>query len=421
MNTITDLRRTLDQHAGDVADSTTVARTTAVHHRVAVVRRRRRTGAVATLALVGLGVVAAVVPHHSRDVQPAAPRLLGVQAPTTITSLGYTYRSDGHGTTFDGSGALRIARSDSPRLFSWTMSPRSSVEVQLPDRTQVFSQVSRFQDYVVVPAGESGRLKVASPGGRVAIASYDLTDLAPRGYTKAGITYRQEVAGSPLLGASVGDLGATSVTTTFRAPDGLVDIGVMCTRLPKGDVINVSFGNGGPISSSSCDSDGSFDPGASSFTGFHPRHPGRAVTVHAWVSPGFHDSTVLPAGSVPGLRLGVGLYGAVSEQRVGGARLPRTIEYGGHTWALASDSSMSAGRTMRLPSARVDRVASMIWRTHGHTMVTFGATGRTPTGSSSPGGVGSLPEVWVPAGAGLRAAVTRGSGTFGVALYERVG
>ena len=95
MNTLTDLRRTLDQHADDVADPTAVVRTAAVHHRVAVARRRRRTVGTGVVAGVLVAVAAVVVwPRVSSDPVPAAPVLLGEKAPTTqqVTRLHLPHR-----------------------------------------------------------------------------------------------------------------------------------------------------------------------------------------------------------------------------------------------------------------------------------------------------------------------------------------
>ena len=52
MNTLSDLRSTLDEHAERVPDGEAVVRTAAVHHRVSVVRRRRRAVGAGALALV---------------------------------------------------------------------------------------------------------------------------------------------------------------------------------------------------------------------------------------------------------------------------------------------------------------------------------------------------------------------------------
>jgi hypothetical protein len=70
--------------------------------------------------------------------------------------------------------------------------------------------------------------------------------------------------------------------------------------------------------------------------------------------------------------------------------------------------------------AAADRIATVVWRTRGHTVVGVRVGAQTPTGSSSPGGTGALPDLWLPAGATLRAHVSPGSGTLGIALYERI-
>jgi hypothetical protein len=141
--------------------------------------------------------------------------------------------------------------------------------------------------------------------------------------------------------------------------------------------------------------------------------------VRAWVSTGFHDATPIPPGSVPGLRVGVGVYGAVAQERVAGANVPTVVESRGHMWRLTTTAATTTGAPVHPPAAAADRIASVVWRTHGHTRVTVRAGSQTPTGSSSPGGGGALPDLWVPAGAALRASVTGGTGSVGVAFYER--
>jgi hypothetical protein len=421
MNTLTDLRRTLDEHAADVADPAAVARTSAVHHRVAVVRRRRYATTTGLLALVLVGVSAALVlPRSDRAALPSGPTVLGVKAPTTQHALGYTYRTDGRSSTFAGSGTIDVHASDEPQLFSWTTDRPARVTLALPGHEVWHSDVTHFGDYVVIEPGESGPMKVSVASGSVGIASYDLTDAVPAGaYRKDGITFRKQVAGNSLLAATIGNEGATSVTTTFVPPHGLVSVSPMCTSLPKGDVVNVAFGNGGPVSSSACSGDGGFDPGSSSLTEFRSVHPGHTVRARVWISRGFHDHRVVPSGSIPDLRLGVGLYGPDSVQRVGGGRLARYVESLGHTWVLKSTASRTAGQTVVLPAAPVDRLAAMIWNTHGRTRASVGVVGETPTGSAGPG-AGGFPDLWVPAGGHLRAAVTRGTGVFSVGFYERV-
>ena len=65
MTSLTTLRAELDTHAGDVVDGGSAPRTVAVHERVRVIRRRRRTlaaGAVAAVLAVTGGGLALRVP-----------------------------------------------------------------------------------------------------------------------------------------------------------------------------------------------------------------------------------------------------------------------------------------------------------------------------------------------------------------------
>ncbi len=421
MNSLTDLRRTLDQHADDVADPAAVARTAAVHHRVAVVRRRRRavgTGVVA-LALVA-GSAAVLVPRLTSDAQPAAPVVLGQQAPTTVDSLGYTYRTDGHGESFTGRGSISLKASSRPRLFSWTTDGATTVRVTLPNGDVLRSTTQGFDDSAVVAPGEEGRLAVRVSSGHVGLASYSLTATSPAGYTHAGLTYRDEVSGARLLTARIGEPGQIDLHASFVAPRGWLGVGVMCSELPKGAALNVSFNGHARASGESCDSDGTFDPGAHLGVAFPVRHPGAPVRVRAWVSTGMDDPTPLATESTADLRIGVGVYGPLPQQPLAGNTVPEVVERDGHTWRLATWRT-STGSPLRLPASSQDRVAAMAWHTHGHTRVTFGAgASATPEGGSFSGGGGGLPDLWVPAGAPVRATLDHGRGRFGVALYERV-
>lgn len=223
----------------------------------------------------------------------------------------------------------------------------------------------------------------------------------------------------PLLTARIADPGHTEVRTSFVAPRGRVSVQDMCAGLPKGDVVNVSIDGDGRLSGS-CDSLGTFDLGASGGYVMHPGRPGHQVHVRVWASAGYHDTTPLAAPSVPSLRIGVSVYGPVEQRRVGGTSVPTVVEQGGHTWRLESVHN-SLGAPIRLPAATSDRVAAMAWSTHGSTKVTFGAgSSKAPEGGSFSGGQAGLPDLWVPAGSPVRASLDRGTGTFGVALYERV-
>jgi hypothetical protein len=423
MNTLTDLRTTLDQHADSVSEAEATARLTAVHHRVAAVRRRRRAVGTGALALVLLaGTAVALVPRLTSDAQPAAPVILGQRAPTTMTSLGYTYRTDGHGAAFRSSGSVDVPKSDDPQLYSWTTTTSdTTVTVRTPDRETWHSDVTAFRDFVVIPAGVFGRLEVSADRGGVGVASYHLTDAVPAGaYSKGGITYRPEFAGAPLLRGIVSDRGQTDLTTSFVVPSGPVEFHLVCSGLPKGDVVHIVVGGKQSESgdSRSCGDPTEFDPASQSFsTQAHVGRPGTTQTVHIRVTGGFHDLTALPTGTAPDLRVGLGLYGPVQSVRTGAGRVPRIVEHGGHTWSFNTAATRSSTQALTMASAPVDRVAEIALQTRGTTVVGFRAGGYRGSPGTSGGGV--LGGFFAPADAPVHVSLTQGIGSYGVALYER--
>jgi hypothetical protein len=424
MNSLTDLRRTLDQHADEVADPASVARTTAVHHRIAVVRRRRRAvaGGALALVLVAVGATAVQVQRDSQ-VSPFGPVVLGERAPGTIRSLGYAYDATGGSQVISGSGRIVVASAPTPQLISWTLRDATSVRFTMPDDEVHRTGVSHFHDFLYVPAGQDATIPVDVSGGSVGVATYALSDrVTPPGYTRDGVTYRQQVAGTTLLGARIED-GTTELRTSYVAPAGPVRIGVMCTPLPKGYVVNVSLDGRGRVSSGGapCDSDGGFDPGAHSSTQLRHGQPGSTVTVRVWISRSFTDAALVPASALPRLRMGVGVYGPVDQVHAGGYAVPRSIEAEGHAWTLGEVAQGRTGRVLSLPAADGDRMAAVAWHTSGTTRVHFRAGSATPTGSgtNAAGGQAAMGDLWIPAGSPAHARVTRGDGTFALVAYER--
>jgi hypothetical protein len=412
MNTLSDLRSTLEEHAERVPDGEAVVRTAAVRHRVSVVRRRRRAVAAGGLALVVATVIGVVGVQRASSTPP--PVVFGVPAPETITSLGYTYRSDGRAETFDGSSSMRLESSTEPRLLSWTTEHATTVRLRLPDGEHWTSRASGFRDFVVIPPGPAGTLRVSAAEGRVGVATYDVTDAQPDGVTRDGVTFRRTVADTPLVAAVIGAKGQTVARTSFTAVSGRVRIGVLCTGAPAGSLVHVAVG--GFESSGGCDHS-SFDPGsdvrATSELGL------RDHRLRVWVSAA-HTSKPLPAGSADEVRIGVGLYGPVASERVAGFALDRVIEYGGHSWVL--------GRAIRMPASPVRftggvepslAVVTLPMDRAGITRMSFHATGMPLDQTAFSGqGAGSTGPYWVPAGA--RVTVTRSTpGSLGVGIYTR--
>jgi hypothetical protein len=422
MNTLTDLRRTLDRHADDVADPATVARTAAVHHRIAVVRRRRRAAGAGALAMAVVGIAALAWPRAAEQPSPAGPVVLGQHAPTTMTSLGYTYRSDGHGESFGRTGSIKVTASDKPQLFSWTTDGAASVRVTTPEGDVLHSTKTHFHDYVVLSPGDRGKLTVHVGHGRVGIASYDLTDAAPAGYTKGGVTFRQTVAGRQLLAAAISDPGQSELTASYVAPDGSVAEHLVCGGLKKGQVLTLSFNGQGRdwAEPQNCDGGNVFDPATGGGGIARVGKPGSTVVVRAYVTSHDHAGQRVPASQVQGVWMGFGVYGPVGETPVGGWKVENLAEAYGHTWQLVSTRTSSGARIV-VPAVDHDRLATTVWSSPSRfSSVRFGAgTSQYGGESSVGGGQAATPGLWAPAGAPVHVAMVRGKGTFGVALYDR--
>jgi hypothetical protein len=421
MTSLTDLRNTLADHAGRVPDAETIVRADAVRHRVAAVRRRRRAVGAGGLALV-VATTLGVLGIH-RDSSDPAPVVLGVRAPDTMTSLGYTYQADGWAYTVDGSGSVKIGASDKPRLISWTVQGSPTVRFVLPNGEIWNSRASHFRDFVALPAGQSGTLQISAGGGRAGVATFTLTDAPPEGYTKEGITFRRTVATAPLLGAVVGDLGQTDVSTSYVVPRGRESLHVLCTGL-KGGTVHV-WVNGRERLSGDCNDSETFDPGTGTSYTFRMSHAGRTVPLRVWVSKGgLKSQTPLAAGSAPRLRLGVGIYGPVETQGVGagGLRVDTFVEQDGHLWQSGVVTGMSNGEDTRDLGEGPNTFqgpALAVWDTTGTTRISFEAPGMPSAGGSYPAGGGGLGDLWVPRGAAVHLRLIRGSGPIGLAFYRR--
>ncbi|MFZ2013560.1 MAG: hypothetical protein WAV00_07040 [Nocardioides sp.] len=429
MNTLTDLRRTLDEHAAEVTDPAAVARTASIRHRVTVVRRRRRAVAAGAVSLVLLAAVAAtVIPRATTQPQPAAPTLLGQKAPDWVKSLGFHYDTDGRGYTFHGAGTIQVKASDKPQLFSWTTSLKTRVAIELPDHRTWYSPLSGFEDFVVIPPGQGGALGFeAVKGGDVAVASYQLSGEPPDGYSHDGVTFRSDVAGASLLRGLVPGQGATGASSTFVAPQGQVSLAVVCSGLPKGDTLHVAFAGheASSVDPASCDPGKFWDAGTHEVARFQGvGTPGQPVRLRVWVTAGQDSATQLPARSAPDLKMGIGVYGPVPLERVGGTPVPASVEYLGHTFMLGS--SMSTDLTARawahLTPYRNGQPVVVAWSRPGRTetlKVTYRAGSESDGVTSRGVGGGSLPGLWAPAGSTPTARLTQGTARLGIGAYVR--
>ncbi|GAA5145148.1 hypothetical protein GCM10023340_13980 [Nocardioides marinquilinus] len=342
MTGIDELRATLQSHAPQVPDHETQQRVGAVHRRVAVVRRRRRAAAVAAVAAVVAVSGAVVLRPGSGEPEPAS--LVGVTAPDTMTSLGYTYDRGDLVEGQDGSVRLRLEASDVPRLVSWATSGDDQVvTVSGLGSDPLTYSADDLTDWVYVEPGVSGSVRVEAREGDPGLAVYSLSPSAsrPDGYTRDGVTYREQVADTRLLDAEVGDLGQAELSldpgTAARAR-----LVMSCEGAPRGTWIR-AVGSDGPVGGTECGGDLPVDAAA---TGSWWTLDSAALegSVRVVVQTSYRDSTPVRA---PGLRVGAALY---TDSGGAGNRADETlVEDGGHLWRRVARFDAEAGAS-RLPT-----------------------------------------------------------------------
>lgn len=425
MNTLDDLRRTLDTHAHDVHDDATHARTAAVRGRAVAVRRRRAAGVGAAAALAVVGALVAPQLVSDPDPQLADRTLLGRVAPETMQSLGYTYRFV-EGVEKDGNASLRLPETDGPRLVTWA-SPAEEVEVFTTEEGRTTdSDRTAFDDFAFVHPGASGRWTVRAGGEPTALAVYELDeDALPAGTTVGGVTFRQEVANQQLVVADALDEGSAVLTVRATVPETeRMWLAEFCQGVSSESRlwVNTSVDGDGATASGGCDEDG-FDPAVGSGTWLEARHlpePGEEVEVRMWVSRGIDGDPLLHEGA----RMALALYDLGEPAAVvGGWEMEPLVEHDGHLWSFVDSREATAGAT-RLEvgnDQQVPLLAIGSYERPGGVVTMRGADDDLFRSSAGAGGSSTL-GVLQP---GEQATVTVREpvgprGSLGMALYERV-
>lgn len=338
MRSIDELKDTLDL-AGEGAGAplNPNERLASVQRRVRVVRRRRAgvTGAVmaVVVAMAGVAVSGGLPGVPTPGPGPAERSLAGHTVPETMTSLGYTYSFD-EAMSGTNQVELDLNESDQPRLVSWAFSGVAEALIGLPDTatSQLVDHpvLSRgFDDYVFVPAGSrlNVRLSEDDPAtGGLALAVYRLSEPAPGGVTKAGITFRDSVGQSVLLGAKIGDPGEDRIEFDVTVPRNLGALRLAPLCVGEAARYTVRVAGERVLSGGSC-GHADFDAGVGGATVNVPEpwHAGETVRVYMTVRSTAADASAPFAG-----RLALGVYDEPEKD----ALLPQMLDEDGRTWTL---------------------------------------------------------------------------------------
>ena len=418
MNSLQDLRATLDHHAGDVHDDAAPVRVAAVAGRARAVRRRRAAGVAtaAVLAVAGVAVVAALPGSDSPE--PAS-------APDTMTALGWTYRVDETTATEGDRIDVDVLASDVPQLVSWaTAGDDQDVRIRM-NGEESRSQASDFGDFVWLPPGWSGQVSVISPEPGLTTTRYALDEsVTPEGVGSGVTTFREDVAGRTLAGAALGEPGQAEVEVPVTADPGELWLAYTCEGLPPGHQVRIGLvGRQGYVSSGGGCAETTFDPGGSPQVGLPGQwRPGTGLRI--WV---VRHGRPVADGELADLRLGLGAYALADDPRTAaGHDFARVIEHAGKVWRLERTVVGTGAELPRLTvPARGDHVVTdwVVARSRTPYAVSVDGTSDEQTWFSGPGESGGGPvEVGRGQQVGLdvqgdEAAVEEAV----LALYRRVG
>lgn len=430
MNTLDDLRRTLDHHSHDVHDDAIHARTAAVRGRAVVVRRRRAAGVATAAALAVIGAVGLPQLASDTDSQLADRTLIGQVAPATLQSLGYTYRFVEGVEEVDGNASVRLSSSDAPRLLSWASEADDVTLYSTVEGQEVSSEQTSFDDFTYVSPGESGRWAVRGGGEPTAIAVYELDeDVLPAGTTVGGdITFRQEVGAEQLVTAAALPEDEAVLTVTATVPENeRMRVAEFCQGVSSDreeDLwVVVSVDGDGGVGSGGCDDD-EFDPATGNSQWLEARHlpdAGKEVEIRMWVSRGVDGDPI----ALDGSRLALGLYDIADPAVVvGGWEMAPRIEHDGHVWSLVDSAEARAGERR---VAYSNRTTAPLLAVGSHQRPGGRVTMRGAGGdgvSYSSGGRGGSGTIGVLPPGGSAQVTTRKPlgerGSLGLALYERI-
>lgn len=362
MNTLDDLRATLDREAATVHESATSARATAVRGRARAVRRRRTAAGAVTAALVVGGASAVLLlPGGEGSAPTPADRALGsFEAPASMQALGATYAFE-EGVGGQDRVRLTVPDSGAPTLVTWaTESGTARVDFRNDGASDRREAPADFTDYTVLSGGGPGTVVVRGDG-EVAVALYRY-DVPPEGDTAEGLTWRDHVGDATRLGSVHGRPGRTEVTLTVPVDPrgGVLHFKDYCLAPQDGwtQVVEID-GEVSSVGACGLSEIDRGDPPAGSVSFPERTTWGGTVTVRAYVVKGrdrgrMPDDGARAAASAPGVRVGAAVYeSGEPATRVPGWDVPTVVEHDGHLWqftGVAAGSPDGGPAEARLPA-----------------------------------------------------------------------
>ncbi len=350
MNTIDDLRSTLEREA-EFDDVERHVRSTSVQARIRAVRRRRA-GSVAVAAAVALVLAAGTVGlvRGAATPEPAEPTLDDVQVPQRIEMSGFPYElTDTQRAADDGTVTIEGADDSEGRVVTLVATGLGSGYATLwwgyypVARVRGGEQLSRPVD--AGPTELRVEFDDTPDSARAEVALYEPTgELAP-GVASDGVVFRQRYGDRELVDAAFGHAGGDATVDVPDAVDDL-DVSPYCHSATSDLWIHSEGIIGGVLCA---DVDTGNDPGAANQGYLQPQSGENTYTVY--VTKG-EDG---PRATDVDVTFGVGLYRqTVAPTRVLGAEVLTVLELDGRTWRLADVLGASEGDKYEVDTSHGD-------------------------------------------------------------------
>lgn len=340
MNTLDDLRATLERHADHLQDVDRQVRAQSVRTRVRKVQQRRTgTAAAAVVVAMVLALAGAGLLRGGGTPEPAAPLFDGV--PQRVEVYGFPYEvatttalEDGGGFDLDPDGprVVSLVASDlgtgSATLLSVSVPPLEVALARVRGNEQVSApvEVDTGLDALQV------RLDGAPDGARVGIVVYQATGALAPGVPAPGVVFREHVGDYELEDADFADAdGEARVTAEMN---GAHEAGVYCRSDQRDLWIHFTSSTGLEYAERCSDYDwGTNDPGING--GYLNDGTHGARTLSAYVTEGKTGERVDDA------VLGLASYRQAALAEVLGEPVaPREFEFAGRTWHLSETRTM---------------------------------------------------------------------------------
>lgn len=353
MSSLDDLRRTLTDHADAVTDDALPLRAASVHGRVRRVRRQRRAGAVAALALVigaGLGLRALDGPPDS--VEPA-DTVVGIKVPTDLRVDGVRYHLTSTRTVEAGRSIRLPGRSTDSTLTSLVVNGLSTGSATL--RTDQDDSARLWSDGVAPATWTSGRsvVRVAAtdPDARLGLAVYSETaDVGP--VVQVGPTaFRRQIGDDTLLSSDATG-GDAAPRVILRLPGrSQLDLSVVCRARVDGLWVRYVDGTGATVFSSPCVPMADPERRIVADTGTYGIATGAPQSMRVEVSRGRRGPAITSASEAT---IAVGVYRNRTEYvDVPGGQVPRYATWGSRRFVfdrIVTGSTATTGLTLQTPA-----------------------------------------------------------------------